>query len=62
MYTGNGSVECIVTENGARLSYGNYHLFVGPTGVVVQGTNGSNCNLNVIGNISATGTITGSNI
>lgn len=64
MFVDNGQVEVIVTSDGARMSYGNYNIYVGSAGVVVSGgapeRGGvpSSCPLTVYGDIYYSGNLT----
>lgn len=59
MYVDNGNTEIIVTSSGARLSFGNYHLYVSSSGVVITGGGGLDCPVLINGNLTVNGTING---
>lgn len=59
MYVDKGNTEIIVTSSGARMSFGNYHLFVSSSGVVITGGSGLDCPVLINGNLTVNGTING---
>lgn len=57
MFVDNGATEVIVTSAGARMSFGNYHLYISSNGVEITGGGGLPCDLTVNGDINYTGSL-----